>query len=186
MSVRADAATEDLNKKLKEVTETVSEKWEETDDKPAVITLGVYGLIGLTAANGVLKSIDSLPLIPDLLELVGIGFSGFYIYQNLLFKPDRAALKDSISKSIDKILKRDGEAGRSLYEKTHTHTTEEKTKRKQHDTVVAALSQRDVRGRVERQGNRGGERREGEFRVVISVVRARTSSTRLDARDGRD
>ena len=104
MSVRADAATEDLNKKLKEVTETVSEKWEETDDKPAVITLGVYGLIGLTAANGVLKSIDSLPLIPDLLELVGIGFSGFYIYQNLLFKPDRAALKDSISKNLDKIL----------------------------------------------------------------------------------
>ena len=42
--------------------------------------------------------------VPDLLELVGIGFSGFYIYQNLLFKPDRAALKDSISKSIDKIL----------------------------------------------------------------------------------
>ena len=42
--------------------------------------------------------------VPDLLELVGIGFSGFYIYQNLLFKPDRAALKDSISKSLDKIL----------------------------------------------------------------------------------
>ena len=61
-------------------------------------------LVGLVAANGVLKSIDDLPLIPDLLELVGIGFSGFYIYQNLLFKPDRAALKESISKSIDKIL----------------------------------------------------------------------------------
>jgi hypothetical protein len=42
--------------------------------------------------------------VPDLLELVGIGFSGFYIYQNLLFKPDRAALKDSISKSLDKVL----------------------------------------------------------------------------------
>jgi hypothetical protein len=104
LRVRADAATEDLNKKLKEVTSTVSEKWEETDDKPAVITLGVYALVGLVAANGVLKSIEGLPLIPDLLELVGIGFSGFYVYQNLLFKPDRAALKDSISKSIDKIL----------------------------------------------------------------------------------
>ena len=67
VSVRADAATEDLNKKLKEVTSTVSEKWEETDDKPAVITLGIYGLVGLVAANGVLKSIDGLPLIPDLL-----------------------------------------------------------------------------------------------------------------------
>ena len=64
----------------------------------------VNSLVGLVAANGVLKSIDGLPLIPDLLELVGIGFSGFYIYQNLLFKPDRAALKESISKSIDKIL----------------------------------------------------------------------------------
>ena len=42
--------------------------------------------------------------VPDLLELVGFGFSGFYIYQNLLFKPDRAALKDSISKSLDKVL----------------------------------------------------------------------------------
>jgi hypothetical protein len=104
VSVRADAATEDLNKKLKEVTSTVSEKWEETDDKPAVITLGIYGLVGLVAANGVLKSIDGLPLIPDLLELVGIGFSGFYIYQNLLFKPDRAALRDSITKTLDKIL----------------------------------------------------------------------------------
>jgi hypothetical protein len=53
VSVRADAATDDLNKKLKEVTETVSEKWGETEDKPAVITLAVYGIVGLIAANGV-------------------------------------------------------------------------------------------------------------------------------------
>ena len=43
--------------------------------------MGVYGLVGLVAANGVLKSIDGLPLVPDLLELVGIGFSAFYVYQ---------------------------------------------------------------------------------------------------------
>ena len=45
------------------------------------MTLGVYGLVGLVAANGVLKSVDGLPLVPDLLELVGIGFSAFYVYQ---------------------------------------------------------------------------------------------------------
>lgn len=28
------------------MTETLSEKWEETDDKPAVITLAAYGLVG--------------------------------------------------------------------------------------------------------------------------------------------
>lgn len=101
--VRAEAA-DDLNEKLSEVTETLKEKWAETDDKPAVITLGVYALIGLVAANGVLKAVDSLPLIPQMLELIGIGFSAFYVYQNLLFKPDRAALKDQISKNLDKIL----------------------------------------------------------------------------------
>ena len=42
------------------MTSTVSEKWEETDDKPTVVMLLVYGLIGLIAANGVLKSIDGL------------------------------------------------------------------------------------------------------------------------------
>mmetsp|Transcript_15710 Transcript_15710/g.38132 ORF Transcript_15710/g.38132 Transcript_15710/m.38132 type:complete len:161 (+) Transcript_15710:536-1018(+) len=107
--VRADTTpsvptSHELNAKLKEVTETVKDVWSETDDKPAVVTLAVYGMVGLIAANGVLKSIDGLPLIPDLLELVGIGFSTFYVYQNLLFKPDRAALKDSISKNLDKIL----------------------------------------------------------------------------------
>ena len=100
--VRAEAG-EDLNEKLAEVTETLKEKWAETDDKPAVITLAVYGTIGLVAANGVLKAVDGLPLIPQMLELIGIGFSGFYVYQNLLFKPDRAALKDQLSKQVDKI-----------------------------------------------------------------------------------
>jgi len=98
------AAADDLQDKLKEVTATLNEKWEESDEKPAIVTLGVYGLVGLVAANGTLRAVDGLPLIPDLLELVGILFSGFFVYQNLLYKPDRAALKETITKTLNKIL----------------------------------------------------------------------------------
>lgn len=98
------AAADDLKDKLNEVTATLSEKWEESDEKPAIVTLGVYGLIGLVAANGTLRAVDSLPLVPDVLELVGILFSGFFVYQNLLYKPDRAALKETVTKTLNKIL----------------------------------------------------------------------------------
>lgn len=98
------AAADDLQDKLREVTDTLSEKWEESDEKPAIVTLGVYGFVGLVAANGTLRAVDSLPLIPDLLELVGILFSGFFVYQNLLYKPDRAALKETVTKTLNKIL----------------------------------------------------------------------------------
>ena len=42
-AVRAASQTEDLNKKLQEVTATVSEKWDDTEEKPAVVTLGIFG-----------------------------------------------------------------------------------------------------------------------------------------------
>ena len=45
------------------------------------------------------------PLISlNLFELIGIVFSGFFIYQNLLFKPDRQAFKEKVSKTFDDIL----------------------------------------------------------------------------------
>ena len=103
-AVATRAAGDDLKDKLSEVTATLSEKWEESDEKPAIVTLGVYGLIGLVAANGTLRAVDSLPLVPDVLELVGILFSGFFVYQNLLYKPDRAALKETVTKTLNKIL----------------------------------------------------------------------------------
>ena len=45
VTVKAASQTEDLNKKLSEVTSTVSEKWDETEEKPAVVTLGVFGYV---------------------------------------------------------------------------------------------------------------------------------------------
>jgi|TARA_B100000683_G_scaffold83749_1_gene82653 hypothetical protein len=100
----ADELVDGLQDKLSEVKTTLGEAWEESDEKPAIVTLGVYGFVGLVALNGTVRAVDSLPLIPFLLELVGILFSAFFVYQNLLYKPDRAALRETINKTLNKIL----------------------------------------------------------------------------------
>ena len=102
--VNATTRSDEVQDKLKELTGTLSEKWDDTEEKPAAVALGVFGLVGLIAADGVLHNIEGLPLIPNLFELIGIVFSGFFIYQNLLFKPDRQAFKEKVSKTFDDIL----------------------------------------------------------------------------------
>ncbi|XP_028789271.1 protein CURVATURE THYLAKOID 1C, chloroplastic isoform X4 [Neltuma alba] len=49
-------------------------------------------------------AIDKLPLIPGLLELIGILFSSWFTYRYLLFKPDRQELYQILNKSISDIL----------------------------------------------------------------------------------
>ncbi|GMP43978.1 hypothetical protein CsSME_00013128 [Camellia sinensis var. sinensis] len=49
-------------------------------------------------------AIDRLPLIPGILELVGIGYTGWFAYQNLIFKPDREALIQKIKDIYNDIL----------------------------------------------------------------------------------
>jgi hypothetical protein len=72
----ADKTTEfEVPAAMTDTLDKVSAAWEKTEDKPAVATLGVFALIGLVALAGVLKAVDSLPLVPTLLELVGIAYT---------------------------------------------------------------------------------------------------------------
>lgn len=76
MALPADKTTEfEVPEVMTETLDKVSAAWEKTEDKPAVATLGVFALIGLVALAGVLKAVDSLPLVPTLLELVGIAYT---------------------------------------------------------------------------------------------------------------
>ncbi|KAF8379897.1 hypothetical protein HHK36_027362 [Tetracentron sinense] len=77
------AATE-----LPEVVKTLQEAWDKLDDKYAVTTLVFAGVVALWVSTGMISAIDRLPLVPGVLELVGIGYSGWFVYQNLVFKPD--------------------------------------------------------------------------------------------------
>ncbi|XP_044501702.1 protein CURVATURE THYLAKOID 1B, chloroplastic [Mangifera indica] len=78
------AATE-----LPEIVKTVQNVWDKVEDKYAVTSLAVTGSVALWGSTGLISAIDRLPLVPGVLELVGIGYTGWFAYKNLTFKPDR-------------------------------------------------------------------------------------------------
>lgn len=92
----ASAAAEDF-------LQSLINAWEKSDDKPAIAGLGFAGLIGLWASFGLINAIEKLPLIPDLFEVVGILFTGWFVYRYLLFKPDREELLKLVDEAKAKI-----------------------------------------------------------------------------------
>jgi len=98
-----EAAVDEANAALEDVLKSVQESWEKTDDKPAIATLVVAGLITLWASFALVNALEKLPLIPDFFEIVGILFSGWFVYRYLLFKPDREELVKLIDEAKAKI-----------------------------------------------------------------------------------
>lgn len=84
---------------IDDVLKQVKETWANVDDKVAIGGLGVIALIALWGSSGLISSIEKLPLIPQLLELVGLLYTGWFIYRYLLFKPDR----EELLKVVDEI-----------------------------------------------------------------------------------
>ncbi|KAL0428705.1 UNVERIFIED_CONTAM: protein CURVATURE THYLAKOID 1B, chloroplastic [Sesamum radiatum] len=75
-----------------EIIKTIQEAWDKVEDKYAVSSLAVAGGVALWASAGMISAIDRLPLVPGVLEIVGIGYTGWFAYRNLVFKPDRNML----------------------------------------------------------------------------------------------
>ncbi|KAF3613428.1 Protein CURVATURE THYLAKOID 1B, chloroplastic [Capsicum annuum] len=68
-----EMATTKLPSKL---VQKIQEVWNKVDDKYAVSSLGVAAFILLWSSTRVISAIDRLPLIPSVLKLVGIGYTG--------------------------------------------------------------------------------------------------------------
>nr|UOI39542.1 photosystem I P subunit [Betula platyphylla]UVJ47675.1 photosystem I P subunit [Betula platyphylla] len=91
-----EAPAEVAANQLPEIVKTVQEAWDKVEDKYAVSSLAVAGVVALWGSTGMISAIDKLPLVPGVLELVGIGYTGWFAYKNLIFKPDREVLKQKI------------------------------------------------------------------------------------------
>ncbi|KAK7258435.1 hypothetical protein RIF29_24012 [Crotalaria pallida] len=89
---------------LPEFVKTIQEAWDKVEDKYAVSSLAVAAAVALWGSAGVVSAIDRLPLIPGLLETVGIGYTGWFAYKNLVFKPDREALLRKIKEKYSEII----------------------------------------------------------------------------------
>ncbi|KAL8192636.1 hypothetical protein R6Q57_027821 [Mikania cordata] len=91
-----EATPEAISPEVQELIKPVQEAWEKVEDKYAVSSLILAGVVLLWGSTGLISAIDRLPLIPGVLELVGIGYTGWFAYKNLVFKPDREALVEKV------------------------------------------------------------------------------------------
>ncbi|KAF8106968.1 hypothetical protein N665_0129s0037 [Sinapis alba] len=102
--VEAPPATNTTEAELPDIVKTVQEAWEKVEDKYAVSSLAVSGFVALWGTAGVISAIDRLPLVPGVLEVVGIGYTGWFAYKNLIFKPDRETLFQKVKDTYRDII----------------------------------------------------------------------------------
>merc|ERR1719221_351154 len=100
----AKAGSDDLKNKANDLLTTAAEKWEETEDKPTVVTLALAGLVTLIVLSSLLGALDKIPFLGSILELVGIGYTAYFAYNNLLFTPDREELAKKVDDIKSKII----------------------------------------------------------------------------------
>lgn len=58
----------------------LQEKWDQTEEKPAVVAITLASFVAVWAASGVVDAIDKLPLVGGLLEFVGLIVTGWCVH----------------------------------------------------------------------------------------------------------
>ncbi|KAH9547527.1 hypothetical protein CY35_11G038000 [Sphagnum magellanicum] len=89
---REDDSTPDAAKQFEELYTDLKAKWDGVENKT---TVGVYAggaIVALWLSSTIVGAINSLALLPKLMELISLGYTGWFIYHYLLFKSSRKEL----------------------------------------------------------------------------------------------
>ncbi|GFP95138.1 protein curvature thylakoid 1a chloroplastic [Phtheirospermum japonicum] len=81
----------------------LKEKWDAVENKQTVILYGGGAIVAVWLASIVVGAINSIPLVPKIMELVGLGYTGWFVYRYLLFKSSREELATDIEEIKKKI-----------------------------------------------------------------------------------
>ncbi|KAL8111250.1 protein CURVATURE THYLAKOID 1A, chloroplastic-like [Apium graveolens] len=86
-----------------EILTDLKEKWDAVENKSTVLLYGGGALVGVWLSATLVGAINSIPLLPKILELVGLGYTGWFVYRYLLFKSSRKELATDIESLKKKI-----------------------------------------------------------------------------------
>ncbi|KAH9621581.1 hypothetical protein KSS87_002729 [Heliosperma pusillum] len=86
-----------------ELFDDLKEKWDKIENKSTVLLYGGGALVAVWLSSVVVGAINSVPLLPKIMELVGLGYTGWFVYRYLLFKSSRKELAEDIESLKKKI-----------------------------------------------------------------------------------
>ncbi|GAV72433.1 DUF4308 domain-containing protein [Cephalotus follicularis] len=81
----------------------LKEKWDAIENKSTVLLYGGGSIVAVWLSSTVVAAINSVPLLPKIMELVGLGYTGWFVYRYLLFKSSRKELATDIEALKKKI-----------------------------------------------------------------------------------
>ncbi|XP_042504458.1 protein CURVATURE THYLAKOID 1A, chloroplastic-like [Macadamia integrifolia] len=103
--VRASSSEESPSTvEVGEVFSDLKVKWDALENKSTVILYGSGAIVAVWLSSTVVGAINSIPLLPKILELVGLGYTGWFVYRYLLFESSRKELAsdiETLKKKID-------------------------------------------------------------------------------------
>ncbi|XP_020595056.1 protein CURVATURE THYLAKOID 1A, chloroplastic, partial [Phalaenopsis equestris] len=77
--------------------------WDSIENKSTVFVYGGGAIVALWLSSIIISAINSVPLLPKLMELIGLGYTGWFVYRYLLFKSSRKELAEDIESLKKKI-----------------------------------------------------------------------------------
>lgn len=102
-SFRVRAEAEEAQVDVEKYVDELKEKWDAVENKTAVVVYGAGAVTLLWFSSTIVGAVNNLPLVPKLLELVGLGYTAWFTYRYLLFKSSREELLEDIEELKKKI-----------------------------------------------------------------------------------
>lgn len=87
-----------------ELLSELRDKWDAMENKSSLALYGAGAILTVWISLVVVRSLDSVPLLPGLLELVGLSYSGWFVYRYLLFQENRKELAELIDDIKSRII----------------------------------------------------------------------------------
>merc|ERR1712017_12079 len=81
---------------IEQVVKDLSDRWDKVEDKTSVILYGSGAIVLLWLASTIVGSVSNIPLLPKLMELVGLSYTAWFTYRYLLMKTTRQELVQDI------------------------------------------------------------------------------------------
>ncbi|XP_077236145.1 protein CURVATURE THYLAKOID 1A, chloroplastic-like [Tasmannia lanceolata] len=97
LRTRATSSEEtSISVQVEEIFSDLKEKWDGLENKSTVIIYGGGAIVAVWLSSIVVGAINSVPLLPKVMEIVGLGYTGWFVYRYLLFKSSRKELATDI------------------------------------------------------------------------------------------
>lgn len=99
----SEDASDSVSKDFDEVLGDLKEKWDSIDNKSTLLVYGSGALAALWLSSSVVSAINSVPLLPKFMELIGLSYALWFTYRYLLFKESRKELAADVEELKQKI-----------------------------------------------------------------------------------